>query len=226
MCVNNIGYTDFVFRQLGAKRPRPQWYAGTPTSGNEKATIVTPTISKIELEATLSSDQNRRLREAVSNYFMSNVLEHETYKYKLTAALGQLHQGNVLDGAIANVGTQFAGILYPSARMWANGDNLVLLPWFVDKHLTFRKAAHIRIEQSDGTKFSITTLDVAREFDADGNLLWFGRLPKWTLASGQEAKFIAMPGRDSDGDYLTSYDGSPCYWLGIDVKTGKVIEAD
>ena len=30
MFVNNVGYTEYVFRQLGAKRPVPQWYRQQP----------------------------------------------------------------------------------------------------------------------------------------------------------------------------------------------------
>ena len=48
---------------------------------------------------------------------------------------------------------KFAGILYPSTRLWANGDNLALLPWFADSHLEFRKALHVRIrDRTDTTR--------------------------------------------------------------------------
>ena len=41
----------------------------------------------------------------------------DTDIYKLTVAIGELHLGTI------NKRDQFAGILYPSTRMWANGAN-------------------------------------------------------------------------------------------------------
>src|SRR5262249_4313604 len=39
MFVNNVGYTEYVFRQLGAERPVPQWYPQQPEPGTDKERI-------------------------------------------------------------------------------------------------------------------------------------------------------------------------------------------
>jgi hypothetical protein len=219
MFVNNIGYTEYIFRRLGAKRECPQWRPPGIGSASNKAVVSLSRISQADLNFILSPDQNRDLRQALSERFMCSVGPTETYKYKLTTAIGELHHGTIMDQA-----RQFSGILYPSTRMWANSDNLALLSWYADKHIRFKKASHIRIDSREHTRFSITTLDTATEFTEDGRLVWLGRLPNWTLQPGRTARFVVTPGVDKDGDYSTSQDGLPCHWVATDRNTGQVLE--
>jgi hypothetical protein len=223
MWVNNIGYTEHVFAQLGAKRSVPTWRreAAPVTPPNATQTIELPTISPLVRDALLSSDESRALKEAFSSYFMRTVTDDETYRYKLTVALSELHLGSIITH-----NTRFAGVLYPSTRMWANGDNLALLPWFVDAHLEFRKAVHVRIKSKTATTFDVDYLDAAHEFDPSGNLNWLGRVRNWTLKPKQAAKFVFEAGRDSDGDFLMSQDGVPCHWIAKDADTDRVIQSE
>jgi len=115
------------------------------------------------VQTLLTEDDRREIHEAFSEYFTRPVSLQENYRYKLTTAIGELHLGTI---TTKDQGTRFAGILYPSTRMWANGDNVAILPWFVDAHLTFRKALHIRIDSRTDTSISITYLDSAKEFEA------------------------------------------------------------
>jgi outer membrane protein assembly factor BamB len=108
--------------------------------------------------------------------------------------------------------------------MWANGDNIGLQPWFVDNHVEFRKAVHVRIKGRRETSFDVDYLDVAHEFDETGKLKWNGRIKNWTLAPGQGARALFAPGIDADGDYYTSKDGQPAHWVLTDIDTGRVIE--
>ena len=220
MYVNNIGYTKPVFDKLGASRPCPQWFAVNQRGTTAQAVISLPHFSQDQLEKAMAGDANRELRQALSNHFMYMVNEFETEKYKLTTAIGELHLGSI-NGDAQN----FAGVLYPSVRMWANSDNLALLPWFVDRHLSFRKAVHIRIDRLHGTKFSITSLDCANKFDENGHLIWLGRVLCWTLQPGQTAKFTGTAGPDDDGDYESGSDGKACHWVAVDALTGEAIEA-
>ena len=112
----------------------------------------------------LSKDESREIKEAFSKYFMRKVASDEAFRYKLTVAIGEMHLGSIVTH-----NTQFAGILYPSVRMWANGDNLALLPRFVDKHLAFRRAIHVKIKGRTETSIDIDYVDVAHEFDRAGN---------------------------------------------------------
>jgi hypothetical protein len=112
-------------------------------------------------------------------------------------------------------------ILYPSARMWANADNLALLPWYADKHLEFRKAVHVRITKRTDTSFDVNYEDAAYEFDETGKLKWLGRLRNWTLQPGQKAKFVVAPGVDEDGDYSIDNNGNLCHWKAENAGSGK-----
>jgi len=149
---------------------------------------------------------------------MCAVDDMETYRYKLTTAIGELHLGTV------NEIHQFAGVLYPSVRMWANGDNIALLPWFVDRHLKFQKALHIRIDRREDPQFSFTYLDAANQFGDDGKLLWLGEMPSWTLQPGQAVICTCNLGVDDDGDYVTGLDGRACHWTGVDAVTGQILK--
>jgi hypothetical protein len=220
MFVNNIGYTEFAFKQLGAKRPLPKWGA-QQALGSTEETVSLPTIPKEVLEVALSKDHSREIKEAFSKYFMRTVPMDETFKYKLTIAIGEMHLGSIVTH-----NTQFAGILYPSVRMWANGDNLALLPWFVDNYVEFRKAVHVRIKSRTETSIDIDYVDAAHEFDACGRLNWLGRVRKWTLQPKQTGKFVGVAGRDADGDYTIGQDGVPAHWEAVDADTGKPIDMD
>ena len=50
--------------------------------------------------------------------------------YKLSVAIAEIHYGTI-EGQ-SNV---FAGVLYPTVAGKANGDNVALLPWYVDSSL-------------------------------------------------------------------------------------------
>ena len=223
MIANNIGYTDFVFERLGAKRSVPRW-GPTPEIGSNKETLNLTQLPPEVVKVALSKDERHELREAFGEYFMRSVPETETYRYKLTAAIGELHLGTITDTTPAANKSQFAGILYPSTKMYANGDNLALLPWFVDAHLEFRKAVHVRVDSRTDTEFKISNIDTAKEFDSEGKLKWLGKVPTWPLPPGHTAKMTLTEGLDPDGDYLTDVEGKPCHWVVFDQTVEKEIE--
>lgn len=165
----------------------------------------------------MARDKDGEISQVFSEHFMSDA---EPARYKLTAAISELHLGKIDKAPF-----QFAGIMYPSVRMWANGDNVALLPWFADNHLELRKAAHIRIDRAEGQSVSYSTLDEAIEFNDRGELNWLGRMLNWTLkTSGQEARAVATAGRDRHGDYIISKEGTPVHWVITDVATGLPID--
>lgn len=220
LLVNNIGYTDDVFRTLGAKRQRPTWVDAEPKRPGSSATITLPEIHEPPLSSVFDATSNGALLRALSKFFMHRVEPDETYKYKLTVAIGELHMGVVMNHPQHD---KFSGIVYPSVRMWANGDNVALLPDFVDRALVFKKAIHVRVESRTDSTFQITSLDAATSFNANGELQWLGRLLNWTLAPGQAAKFTVKSGRAPDGDYSSDKDGNPCHWVARDSATGRII---
>lgn len=153
MLVNNIGYTQRVFAQLGAKRVCPSWSSLDRSGSLYPAAIKLPKIDREQLEAVLKSDAHGELRALLSEQFASLCGPNETAKYKITCAIAEAHVGS-LDGGAG----RFAGLLYPSVRMWANGDNLALQPWFVDAHVKFLKAMHIRIDSCDASSYKISAI--------------------------------------------------------------------
>ena len=223
--VNNIGYTNEVFERLGAKRPCPQWNTSAPNSPS--AVISIPENDSFQLWKTLPHDVNFELRRQFSEYFMCDVGEAESAKYKLTTAIGEMHFGDIHRGEIQDAAGQtpdrFSGIVYPSIRMYGNADNIAFLPSFVDSHLRFQKAVHVRIDSRDNSSFKITSIDSAIEFDANGNLKWLGRTLNWKVDPGQAVKFTATAGADIYGDYETGQDGSPQYWDVVDTSTNQKV---
>jgi hypothetical protein len=218
MFVNNIGYTEFAFQELGAKRAVPTWEPPVPP-GDIESTVSLATLPPDVVIAALAKDENHALKEAFSKYFMCKVPSDALFRYKLTVAIGEMHLGSIS----ADHTQFFAGILYPSIRMWANGDNVALLPWFVDKHLEFRKAVHVRIKSLAATSMDIDYLDAAHEFDNVGKLKWLCRVRAWSVPPGGAAKFLGVAGPDDDGDYTVAVGGQPAHWTAEDAATGKPV---
>jgi hypothetical protein len=218
MLLNNVGYTEYVFKQLGAVRTVPNFGSSQPSE--KEQTVALQTISNEARALALSSDENSEVKEAFSEYFMQKVTADESYRYKLTTAIGEMHLGD-----ISNHEQQFAGILYPSVQMNANGDNLALLPQYVDTKLEFRKAVHVRITDTGEKQFKIENVDAAHSFDENGKLAWLGRVKNWTLDKPfQRAKLTLTAGLDEDGDYTLSSEGEPAHWVATDDSTGEVIQ--
>jgi hypothetical protein len=221
MIVNNIGYTEFIFTQLGAKRVAPSWSVKKIDEARQEITFNENSIPAETRNIILSHDENRVLRELMSKEFMRDVSDSERHRYKITTALAELHLGE-----IKNHAQQFAGIIYPSVKMSANGDNFALTPNFVDQHIKFKKATHIKITKRDGNSFSINKIDEAIELNDDNSLKWLGRFAHWVLNKPfQQAKCTGTAGKDQYGDYETSKDGTPVHWVVVDNKTGEVIKA-
>jgi hypothetical protein len=175
--VHNIGYTQFVFDQLGAKRSLPMW---TGDWKHRRLEIPDEQLVREEQASLLSHDENGQLLEALGHAFMSNVGENEEYKYKLTVAIAEAFLK-----IIENQSQQSCGLLYPSVRMAANGDNLALKPECVDAHLEFLKAKHITIDEKKGNSITFTIVDFADTSSQDGYLEWKGRPPAFIIPPGE-----------------------------------------
>jgi hypothetical protein len=214
MLVNNVGYTEFAFSQLGAKRAVPIW--GPPAFSSETS-VSLPSVPEEQVAKLLASDEAAEIKEAFSKHFMRPIADTENEFYKLTTAIAEMHLGTVDGHDLA-----FAGILYPSVRMWANGDNVGLQPWFVDQYLEFRKSVHVKIKSRGDSNMQVDYLDAAHTFDDDGKLQWLGRLQNWTLNRRfQAAKFTGVAGPDADGDYTVGEDGVPAHWEAVDAETDE-----
>lgn len=212
LLVNNIGYTNFVFESMGASRPLPQWTSKTNASGE----FSLPDEGQLHQahEDIKEHDNNRELREHLSKAFTS---KSGGNAYKLTVAIAELHLGK-----ISNHSDQFGGIIYPSVQMNASGDNLALLPWYVDDHLNFKKAIHFRIDAKKDKGFSFKMLDWA---DAENGVLnWRGHAPQWQLHNqGETLQFVFEAGPDEDGNYILSAEGNMGHWVARNAN-GEIVE--
>lgn len=220
MILNNIGYTEYIFNKIGANRIIPSWSITKIDDSRQEINFNENSFSAEKIESILSHDENRVLRELMSKEFMHEITDSKKHHYKLTTALADLHLGK-----INNHARQFAGIIYPSVRMFGNGDNFALDPQFVEQNLKFKKATHVKINNNSRNSFSIENLDAAIELDEDGALKWLGRLPQWRLNKQfQEATCTAVVGKDTNGDYETDKNGTPCHWEFVDKQTKEIIE--
>ena len=195
--ISCLGYTRSVFNSLGSKREAPTWLSSRP-------------------EENTATSNDFLAEDILSELFSEKVLPGEQEKYKLTAAIAELHYELLEGGA-----KKFAGVIYPSVAMWANGDNIALRPWFVDAHLQWKKAIHIKVDSTDGKSFSITELDTAKDLDGSGKLLWAGH-PGFRVPPGiSSGHCVFTEGRDELGDYIYGKDNVVGHWVFEDEKTGR-----
>lgn len=116
---------------------------------------------------------------------------------------------------------QFAGVIYPSVAMWANGDNVALRPWFVDSHLKWTKAIQLRVDSTDRKSFAITDLDTASTLDSSGALRWLGKSGIDLPSSFRTGKVVFSSGRDELGDYIYSKNNVVGHWICVNSETGE-----
>ena len=218
LLVSNLGYTQFVFDILGAKRTLPVW---RKFDNQKQFKLSIDNVTETKATTSLSSDQNRELQEAISAAFALDVNESSRYKYKLTVALSELYMEEVYNSRV-----QISGILYPSMKMSANDDNVALKIEYVDKQLEFFKAKHIKILKREGMRLSISMLDFADNVSDDGALDWKGRLPKFVLkndGTGNSITIIRFSGADVYGDYEIDAEGKAYHWTARD-QQGKLLK--
>ena len=186
-----LGYEQSVFMSLGAEREPPY---------SAKA---------------LKFDRDPTYEDVLSELFMERVETADAEKYKLTIAIAELHYGLLEGGA-----SRFAGVLYPSVAMSANGDNIALLPWFVEQSVVWMKAIHLKVLGSDGSSFSIETIKKSHELSVSGTLLWTEGSGTVIGETGYvECTFKA--GVNEHGDYELGKDGIG-HWLCENKTSGRV----
>jgi len=190
--VNNIGFTARSFANLGSSR-RPQSWRPTSTGATGQ-----------EVDSDFLSD-----------LFTERVGVDEEDKYKITAAIAEIHY-ELLEGHPDRI----AGLLYPSVKASANADNLALLPWFVDSHVRWIKAIHIRVTGADTDGFTVEELDGSIELASDGFLRWIGCSPRLLKNVGGTVECTFRAGPDAHGDYQNAADGAIGHWHCVSSLTG------
>ena len=179
--VNNVGYEDKTFEKLKSGRKNGNWWDN-----------MNPVAKKNEL------DQNFMIRDYLASKFSRPIPPDNNDYYKLTIAIAEHHFSSEM----------FDGLIYPTIQMRGNADNFAIKKSFVDSGgLEFLEVYFIEITEVLDFKYDIKRLDWANSISANGEIDWKGRIPQWTLGSGQQLKVIAKD----------------CKWIATD-KDGNLIE--
>lgn len=160
MLLNRVGFTKESSISLGSKRELDKLYA--PAGFLEQL-----------------SEAERMVNDFLANWFVKKISPQEADLYKVTAAIA-----NILIG-----GGVFAGLVYPTVKMFGNADNLVLNPKFVDRSLQLVSIEFLEITENAGINFKTELLDTAVEWDKAGDIEWSGRELGWSY---QEISKIHM----------------------------------
>jgi hypothetical protein len=222
----NIGYTKSVFEKYKANRPHDVWHinqalnSSTATITHSKNYL--PNSQEVEL---ISNDKDRDIKEAVSEAFMQEIGNNQKYKYKLTTAIAELCVEKC-----QNVSAKIAGVIYPSSKMRANGDNIALNVavnpnLYEEIGLTFKKVMHYKITNISGKEQTVTFNELDQSLYDHHNLdvSWLGRLSNWKIHSGRTGRVVLEPQIDKDGDYKHDMHGIRCNWVMYD-ESGNIIE--
>jgi hypothetical protein len=160
LLLNHLGYSSALLREAKSNREDlPKW--AKHESDGEKIAL---------------------LRDWQSRVFMRKAsYSAPAALYRMSIALSKL----ALDQAVGGVGGRsFAGIMYPSVAMWMNGDNVALLPSYVDSSLVLRKVDFILVSWRADPEGRVETVDTATSFLSDGWIGWNGEstffsVPTW-----------------------------------------------
>ena len=222
----NVGYTKSVFEKYGSNRSHDVWHINQDR--NSSIAIITHSTDYLpdprEIES-ISNDKDREIKEAISAAFMQEVGSNQGYKYELTTAIAELCVEKC-----QNVSAKIAGVIYPSSKMRANGDNIALNiavnPNLYDEiGLTFRKVMHYKITKilNKEQKVTFNELDQSSFNHHSLDVSWLGRLANWKIHSGRAGTVVLEPRIDKDSDYEHDIHGVRCNWVMYD-ELGNIIE--
>lgn len=127
-------------------------------------------------------ETNKLLQDFFSSLFMQKVLDQDDYR--VTAAIAEFWLKNQM----------FSGLLYPSAAMNCNADNIAIKPSFVESSMTPLRAELARVSAVGEFSFDIEWLDSAAAFDADGFIQWKGHFDKWEVT--EKGKILTLSVND------------------------------
>jgi hypothetical protein len=160
------------------------------------------------------SDRKRGIVDETANLilmceFAWTVEKGHEYKYKVTVALTDAIREFVeSELLLSSDHDRFVGIVFPSRNFNSMSNNIVVFPELT-KGLKLEEVVYLQINNtSPGSIYSVSMLDYANRFGADGCIEWQGAKP-WRQGVGAVAKFCLEFGS----------------WLGRDI-TGRKIGSD
>ena len=185
--VNNVGYHQDSFKQLGSNREAPIFGEGYK-----------PTTSDLIVN------------KYFANEFAKVVPEGGEHLYKISVAISEKLCGGELHMEIAGDSykgpMEIGGVIYPTIAMRANSDNIALKTHIVDKYLSLEQVEYIRVDSTHDFQYEVKIIDFANSFCENGTIEWKGRHPQWVLGPGQEVTVSVENGhyvaRDTEGNII------------------------
>jgi hypothetical protein len=160
--LHNLGYHPETLRQLGAQ---------------ERSIIGRENL----INAISSEDEaTNKTRGDFSRIFAQDVPAGREYLYKQSIAINEFldeFEIHFPDGPGVPAQKEIAGTAYPSLKMRADADNVVLLPKFVHSSLRLKSVQYVIVEEADDTRSAYTFLTIGISESFSGNKInWFETL--------------------------------------------------
>jgi hypothetical protein len=120
-------------------------------------------------------DDTRALARFLTGVFTRTVQDDTAHHYRLSIAVAEACQ----------LGTAFDGLLYPSAAMPSPAHNLALHPSCLDEgKLKLQYVEQMRVNRIETETIDVCSINIARDTDEEGRLLWLDRPGNWVLREG------------------------------------------
>jgi len=162
MWLNPVGFTKEGATLLNSKRQLDKIYS--PAEHGEKLT-----------------ETDILVNDFLTRWFVKVIPKEKSDYYKVTAAMAN----------ILLAGDAFAGLVYPTVKMFGNADNVVLDPAFVDRSLQLVSIEYFQITGNEGITFNTELLDTAVKWDTDGAIEWTGKQLAWKYPDMSKIKLKA-----------------------------------
>ena len=159
LLVNHLGYSRKILQAENPKREFPAW-----------------------TEAEDRTERNALIRAWQGRIFTRKVPDGSEHLYRVTIALGRFALSPLIQPD-ETLPTAFAGVIYPTISAKFIGDNVALLPHFVDTSLKLEDAGFLQISYMEEVsheglekewRTGINVIDAAFEFRGDGRIVWNG----------------------------------------------------
>jgi hypothetical protein len=150
MLLNRVGFTKESSLLLNSKRDLEKIYTSSEYLG------------KMDESQVL-------INNFLAKWFVKQITQEESHFYKITSAIAN----------ILLAGDVYAGLIYPTVKMFGNADNLVLDTKFVNKSLELVSIEYLEVTENAGVNFKTELLDTSVQWDEMGNIEWSGRELGW-----------------------------------------------
>jgi hypothetical protein len=109
------------------------------------------------------TEQNNFISNRLSMMFIQNVSSGHEYIYKPSVAVTEVFMQPIkLKAPLSKNGylpDHIPAVLYPSVAMWGNGDNLAIIPTYVDQYMELIQIDLLKVLEKREKSFKVVTVD-------------------------------------------------------------------